>query len=182
MLDTAGLRDTQDPVEIEGMRRALDAMTRADRILLVVDDQATNDHEIERLRRRLPAERPVTLVHNKIDLSGRPPAVRDVAGLVQVSLSVHSGAGLDLLREHLKAAMCYRPAGEGQFMARRRHLEALRRARECLDGAERELQARAGELAAEQLRLAQQALGEITGEFTSDDLLGRIFSSFCIGK
>lgn len=171
-----------DPIEAEGMRRALAAMQHADRILLVVDDQITNEREIERLRRRLPPDRPVTLVRNKTDLSGRPPAVRDSDGLVQVSVSARSGAGLELLREHLKTVMGFRPAGEGQFMARRRHLEALRRARECLGGAERELKTRAGELAAEQLRLAQQALGEITGEFTSEDLLGRIFSSFCIGK
>ncbi len=182
VLDTAGLRDTNDPIELEGMRRALDAMTRADRILLVIDDQSTGEEEIARLRARLPAGRPVTLVRNKIDLSGRTPAVRELEGLAQLSLSVRNGTGIELLREHLKTAMGFQPSGEGQFMARRRHLEALRRAREHLAQAEEELKNRAGELAAEQLRLAQQALGEITGEFGADELLGRIFSSFCIGK
>ncbi|OGI37402.1 MAG: tRNA uridine-5-carboxymethylaminomethyl(34) synthesis GTPase MnmE [Candidatus Muproteobacteria bacterium RBG_16_64_10] len=182
VLDTAGLRDTQDPIEVEGMRRALDAMTRADRILLVVDDQTVSAGEIDRLCARLPAGRPVTLVRNKIDLSGRPAEVRETGGLIQVSLSVRAGTGHDLLREHLKTVAGFQPPGEGQFMARRRHLEALRRAQAHLAQAEAELKARAGELAAEQLRLAQQSLGEITGEFGADELLGRIFSSFCIGK
>jgi tRNA modification GTPase len=182
VLDTAGLRDSADPIEQEGMRRALAAMTRADRILLVVDDEASDARAINALRARLPAKRPVTLVRNKIDRTGRPPAVREVGGQVQVLLSARTGAGIDYLREHLKTVMGYQPAGEGQFMARRRHLEALRRAQDQLAAAERELGARAGELAAEQLRLAQQSLGEITGEFGADELLGRIFSSFCIGK
>jgi len=182
VLDTAGLRDTHDPIETEGMRRAHEAMTRADRILLLVDDQNAPEEEIGRLRARLPAGQPVTLVRNKIDLTARPPAIDGTEGLEQVSLSARTGAGLDLLREHLKSVMGFRPAGEGQFMARRRHLEALAHARTALEQAGVELQARRGELAAEQLRLAQQRLGVITGEFGADELLGRIFSSFCIGK
>jgi tRNA modification GTPase len=139
--------------------------------------------EDERLRERLPANTPVTVLRNKIDLSGRSPSVRDGEWGTEILLSAKTEAGLELLREHLKSCMGYHGGGEGTFMARRRHLEALERATAALERADYQLEViRAGELVAEELREAQNALSEITGEFTSDELLSRIFSSFCIGK
>lgn len=178
VLDTAGLRADGDVVEREGMRRTRQEMTQADRLLLVVDSSEEQDSAIE----ELPAGVPVTIVRNKIDLSG------EAAGLVQaepatVALSAKSAAGLDALRQHLKDCMGFQGSDSGTLSARRRHLDALRRADQHAHEAKRQLvDHRAAELMAEELRLAQKALGEITGEFTSEDLLGRIFSSFCIGK
>ncbi|MGA7801572.1 MAG: tRNA modification GTPase, partial [Gammaproteobacteria bacterium] len=183
VIDTAGLRDSADPVEREGIRRAWQAIEGADRLLLVVDDCLGWSEEEDAIVRRLPVELPRTVVYNKIDLSGAAPAVAGDPSSAEVHLSLRTGAGLDRLREHLKSAMGYQDGTQGAFMARRRHLDALARARGHLDEGRRQLETnRAGELLAEELRQAQQALGEITGEFTSDDLLGRIFSSFCIGK
>ena len=183
VIDTAGLRDSDDPVEREGIRRAWAEIEAADRILMVVDDRlGLNDAE-RALRERLPPATPVTVLYNKIDLSGRSPTVRDGAWGTEILLSAKTEAGLDRLREHLKACMGYDSGEEGVFMARRRHLEALDRATAALDRAAYQLEiVRAGELVAEELREAQNALAEITGEFTSEDLLARIFSSFCIGK
>src|SRR5690606_14954481 len=131
-----------------------------------------------------PCPSKVTVIRNKADLSGDPIALSvSNDGLVSVSLCARSGEGVELLREHLKHCMGYEQTAESSFSARRRHLDALRLADEYLHHGHAQLtQAGAGELLAEDLRLAQQALGEITGAFTSDDLLGRIFSSFCIGK
>ena len=183
VIDTAGLRDSDDPVEQEGIRRAWAEIETADRILMVVDDRLGLTAEDERLRERLPANTPVTVLRNKIDLSGRSPSVRDGEWGTEILLSAKTEAGLDLLREHLKSCMGYHGGGEGTFMARRRHLEALERATAALERAADQLEIyRAGELVAEELRDAQNALSEITGEFTSDELLSRIFSSFCIGK
>jgi tRNA modification GTPase len=182
VVDTAGLRESEDRVEREGIRRAWGELERADRILLVVDDSAEVAAEERAILARLP-HIPVTVVRNKIDLSGRPPGVSDGPEGPEVRVSAHTGAGLDLLRHHLKQAVGWRNSTEGLFMARRRHLDALDRAAEHLTrGAEVLRISNAGELLAEELRLAQRTLGEITGEVTSDDLLGRIFSSFCIGK
>ena len=181
IIDTAGLRDSADPVEQEGVRRAWAAMETADRILLLVDDRQGFTAEDRALRERLPAQTGVTVLHNKIDLTGGEPALRPVDGGHELWLSVKTGAGLALLHEHLKGCMGYH-GGEGTLMARRRHLEALDRATTALAAATAQLAVRAGELVAEELRQAQNALGEITGEVTSEDLLGRIFSSFCIGK
>lgn len=183
VIDTAGLRDSDDPVEREGIRRAWAEIGAADRILMVVDDRLGLTAEDERLRKRLPANTPVTVLYNKIDLSGRSPLLRDGAWGTEILLSAKTEAGLDLLREHLKSCVGYRGGGEGTFMARRRHLEALERATAALERAAEQLDVyRAGELVAEELREAQNALSEITGEFTSNELLSRIFSSFCIGK
>ena len=132
---------------------------------------------------RLPSDVPVTLVFNKIDLATGLAIDDTVSGPPRVHVSALTGQGLDMLRSHLKACVSFQSAGNGSISARRRHLEALARARDCVETAARELQnRRAGELVAEELRLAQRALEEITGVFTADDLLGRIFSSFCIGK
>jgi len=183
VIDTAGLRASDDPVELEGIRRAWTEIAAADRILLVVDDRSGLTVEERTLREQLPENTPVTVLLNKIDLSGRPSAVRDGEWGTEIWLSAKTGAGLDLLREHLKTCMGYHGGGEGIFMARRRHLEALERAAAALERATYQLEVvRAGELVAEELREGQNALAEITGEFTSEDLLSRIFSSFCIGK
>jgi tRNA modification GTPase len=182
VIDTAGLRDSSDPVESEGIRRAWREIATADRILLMVDDRQGVTPADQVLRDKLPTAMPLTLIRNKIDLSGRQPGIQQGAWGAEVLLSAKTGAGLELVRQHLKDCMGYH-SDEGNFMARRRHLDALERADRCLDRARYQLEAaRAGELVAEELRGAQNALAEITGEFTSDDLLGRIFASFCIGK
>jgi tRNA modification GTPase len=184
VLDTAGLRESEDAVEREGVRRAAAEMTRADRVLFVID--AANDphgRAFEEERARLPADVPVTLVFNKIDLATGLSIDDTVSGPPRLHVSAATGKGLDLLRSHLKGCVSFQTAGNGSISARRRHLEALARARECVETAARELeQRRAGELIAEELRLGQRALEEITGVFSADDLLGKIFSSFCIGK
>ena len=181
VIDTAGLRESADPIEQEGVRRAWAEIATAERILLVVDDRRGFTAEDQALRERLPAQTGVTVLHNKIDLSGAQPALQATHGGHALWLSAKTGAGLELLREHLKACMGY-CGGEGTLMARRRHLQALERAAAALAVADAQLQVHAGELVAEELRQAQNALGEITGEVTSEELLGRIFSSFCIGK
>ena len=180
LVDTAGLREAADAIEAEGVRRARRELEAADRALVVVDDAVDPDVPGE-VRRCLPPELALTVVHNKIDLTGRDPGLEERGGVAHLWLSARTGAGLDRLREHLKAAAGYVP-GAGLFSARRRHLEALARARGHLESAQAAAAAGAGELLAEDLRLAQQALGEITGEVTPDDLLGEIFSRFCIGK
>ena len=189
VVDTAGLRDTEDHVEKIGVERALKAIGEADRVLLVVDATAPEADDPFALWPEFLEQRPdpakVTLIRNKADLSAEPISMTtSVDGHVTISLSAKTeGAGLELLREHLKACMGYEQTAESSFSARRRHLEALRQACGYLDhGREQLTLAGAGELLAEDLRHAQQALGEITGAFSSDDLLGRIFSSFCIGK
>jgi tRNA modification GTPase len=185
VIDTAGLRDSADPVECIGIGRAWSEIEAADRILLVTDGtQASAAADLALLQDRPALQDRITVVHNKIDLSGQIPALHEHAdGRAEVWLSAATGAGIEHLRVHLKACIGYQSAGEGVFSARRRHLDALARAGRCLAEARHQLaEARAGELAAEELRQAQQALGEITGEVTSDELLGRIFASFCIGK
>jgi tRNA modification GTPase len=188
VVDTAGLRDTEDQVERIGVERALKAIGEADRILLVVDATAPEADDPFALWPEFLDQRPdpakVTLIRNKADLSGES-VVLEVCndGHVTISLSAKFAEGLDLLREHLKACMGYEQTSESSFSARRRHIEALQQASTHLEHGYAQLTlAGAGELLAEDLRMAQQALGEITGAFSSDDLLGRIFSSFCIGK
>lgn len=185
VIDTAGLRDSTDPVERIGIGRAWSEIQTADCVLLVTDaTQTTADADLALLTEQSVPRAQITIVYNKIDLSGQPPALQEQAdGRAEVWLSAATGAGIEFLRTHLKARMGYQSAGEGLFSARRRHLDALARAGRCLEEGQRQLvEARAGELAAEELRQAQQALGVITGEVTSDDLLGQIFASFCIGK
>ena len=188
VVDTAGLRSTDDHVEKIGVERALKAIGEADRVLLVVDSTAPEAVDPFSLWPEFLDERPdparVTLIRNKADLSTSSIGLEESAdGHVTLTLSARSGDGLELLREHLKACMGFEQTAESSFSARRRHLEALRLAGQHLDhGHSQLLLAGAGELLAEDLRHAQQTLGEITGAFSSDDLLGRIFSSFCIGK
>lgn len=188
VVDTAGLRTTEDVVERIGVERALKAIDEADRVLLVVDATAPEAADPFALWPEFLSERPaptkVTLIRNKADLSGERVRLETCAdGHVTISLSAKSSAGLELLREHLKTCMGYEQTAESGFSARRRHLQALHQAAAHLDHGHAQLTlAGAGELLAEDLRQAQQSLGEITGAFSSDDLLGRIFSSFCIGK
>jgi tRNA modification GTPase len=184
VLDTAGLRQGGDVVEEEGIRRAKAEMTRADRVLFVIDaaeDPAGRAFHEESAR--MPSDVPVTLIFNKCDLAVGIPMADTLSGPPRIVISATTGKGIDSLRTHLKLCMGYQTLDAGTVSARQRHLESLSRARRSVDEAQRQLQdRRAGELVAEELRGAQQALNEITGEFTSDDLLGRIFSSFCIGK
>ncbi len=184
LVDTAGLRTAGDVVEEEGIRRARAEMQRADRILFVIDGSLRDDPaRLPADLAGLPREIPVTLLINKIDLSGALPRLEESEGITRIYASAASGAGVDLLRQHLKHSAGFRESPSGALSARRRHLVALERAHQLVqDAADALEQSRAAELVAEDLRLAQQALGEITGEFTSDDLLGEIFSSFCIGK
>jgi len=174
VIDTAGLRDSGDVIEEEGIRRARAEMRRADLVLYVIDSGAGPlQGELE----ALPNDPPVLAVWNKTDIA----APR--AGHSGIAISALTGAGLPELRERLKTAAGYCAGDAGVFSARRRHLDALARAERLVQSAAARLAERAAfELVAEELRLAQQALGEITGEVTNDALLGAIFSGFCIGK
>jgi tRNA modification GTPase len=183
IIDTAGLHDSTDPVELAGMQRARRAMENADRVLLVIDDQAGYSAADAAILEALPARIPHTRIRNKIDLTGRLPGISGMADSVEVAISAHTCAGLDDLRRHLKQCVGFQEQTEGGFSARRRHLDALQRASAHIGEGVRLLrEQQAAELLAEELREAQQDLGEITGTFTSEDLLDRIFSSFCIGK
>ncbi|MGR8981425.1 MAG: tRNA uridine-5-carboxymethylaminomethyl(34) synthesis GTPase MnmE [Gammaproteobacteria bacterium] len=180
IIDTAGLRDSGNVVEKEGIRRALEEMKKADKVLLLIDARESLD---ESLLKTLPAGIPITEVYNKIDLLEMEPALYEYEKRdTQIYLSIKTGEGMDLLRQHLKKSVGFNETAEDVFIARRRHLDALRRSRECIANALDQLEYRAGELVAEELKQAQNCLGEITGQFTPDDLLGKIFSSFCIGK
>lgn len=180
VIDTAGLRESDDVVEQEGIKRTWIEIEHADRVLLLVDDKTGITAEDEKIRQKLPKSLEMTLIHNKIDLTGTSAAINNDN---EIALSAKSGDGIDLLREHLKKIMGYTGLTEGVFLARRRHLDALIRAKEfVLNGQAQLNDSKAGELLAEDLRQAQHALGEITGHISSDELLGKIFSSFCIGK
>ncbi len=183
LIDTAGLRTTADAVEAEGVRRARNELQRADRVLYIWDAaRAGEPQDFSAALQELPHGVPVTLVFNKIDLTGAAPAIDESSSPARIFLSAKTGEGVELLRTHLKASAGYLSGETGALSARRRHLDALARAKACVAQAAVHLTARTLELFAEELRRAQLALGEITGEFTSDDLLGEIFSSFCIGK
>jgi tRNA modification GTPase len=202
-IDTAGLREaTDDAIEAEGMRRAREVLRQADHVLYVVDaatDPDARSHDEERAS--LPADVPVTLVMNKCDLdeavatAGKaearqpdthapqtPNASPRSASPPRIRISAATGAGLDALRTHLASAAGHTEGAGGSFSARARHVEALQRAAAQLDAACQQLAARQGELAAFELRAAQASLGEVIGDVSSDELLGHIFSSFCIGK
>lgn len=179
IVDTAGLRESNDKVEQEGVRRAHQEIERADQLLWIVDSSET-----VKILPDFPFaySAPLTIVYNKIDLAGLAPKIVHEAQQTQIFLSVKNNQGLDLLRDHLKLVVGFR-GEEGKFIARTRHLVALKQAKLHLEsGLEKLMQQKSGELVAEELRQAQKALSEITGEFSNEDLLGRIFSSFCIGK
>jgi len=179
VIDTAGLHQTDDLVEQEGIRRAKQEIQNADMILYMYDGMA---HDMETLK-EISQELPRVFIKNKIDLLEEMPEKNETDGEVTIKLSAKTGEGIDLLRKHLTEFMGYQKTEEGAFIARRRHLDALNRANNFLENGRAQLcEYGSGELLAEDLRAAQHALSEITGEFTSDDLLGEIFSSFCIGK
>jgi tRNA modification GTPase len=189
IVDTAGLRDSDNEIEQEGIRRAWVEIESADRLLLVVDGNSDtlNIRSLAQLwpqsNKRPIRDIPVTLVKNKCDLSGETPDVIQQDEMTVVYLSAKTGAGIDLLKEHLKLSIGYKEGGDGTFSARRRHLQSLEKARSYLLSGQQQLSHYgAGELLAEDLRLCQNRLGEITGAVGSDELLGSIFSSFCIGK
>ncbi|HAU1763478.1 TPA: tRNA uridine-5-carboxymethylaminomethyl(34) synthesis GTPase MnmE [Legionella pneumophila] len=180
IIDTAGLRDSDDLVEKEGIKRAWQELKRADCVLLVVDINNPDQQNslLNELKLTLPNKVPIITVYNKIDTT-KFSAKCDKQ---TVYLSAKTGEGMSELKKVIKQVVGYQPA-EGQFLARRRHLQALDEAKTLLLNGQAQLtNHKAGELLAEDLRLAHQMLCEITGEFTSDDLLGKIFSSFCIGK
>ena len=181
--DTAGLRAASDPVEAEGVRRAQRAMEHADRVLWMVDIREDLAAEVTRARSEIAGDMALTIIRNKVDLVVRESGLEDHDGLPVIRLSALTGEGTELLREHLKATSGFGGETPGTFSARSRHLDALLRARAHIRAGLEQLKSqRALELAAEELRAAQGALGEVTGEVTSDDLLGEIFASFCIGK
>ncbi|MDF9392880.1 MULTISPECIES: tRNA uridine-5-carboxymethylaminomethyl(34) synthesis GTPase MnmE [Methylococcus] len=180
VVDTAGLRDSEDPIEREGIRRARDALANADCILLVSD--ARHAEASDALLADLPETIPLIRIFNKIDLTGVPASLTIDRETTVVHLSARTGEGIDLLRQEIIRRAGYEKGTEGVFSARRRHLDAIQRARAALANAHLYLHTKTAELLAEELHTAQKALGEITGEFTNEDLLSRIFSSFCIGK
>ncbi len=175
LVDTAGLREAPDRVEQEGIRRARAELERADLVLAVLDDQAPPP------ALPLPAGVPVLWLHNKADLSGAPVHAERRDDGEHLWISARTGAGLDTLRARLRDAAGLGEGSEGAFSARTRHLEALARGARHLGAAAAQLHQGAGELAAEELRQAQDALGTITGRVDADALLGRIFADFCIG-
>ncbi|WP_370314590.1 tRNA uridine-5-carboxymethylaminomethyl(34) synthesis GTPase MnmE [Thalassolituus sp.] len=195
IIDTAGLRDAPDEVERIGIQRAWDEISKADRVLLMIDS-TTNETDPEKLLHALYDERGleqqtddllasgrVTVIRNKADLSTETVGLDTSGSYPTIALSAKQNIGVDTLREHLKDVMGYNAASEGGFLARRRHIDALNRAKDALAYGRQQLEGMgAGELLAEDLRMAQNALNEITGAFTADDLLGEIFGSFCIGK
>jgi tRNA modification GTPase len=183
IIDTAGLRDTDDEVEKIGIERSWREIERADVVLLLVDAKTGVTDADREILGRLPQSLKRITIYNKIDLSGRQPDRHDEADTTAISLSARSGQGIELLRKELLRIAGWHQA-EDVFIARERHLRALAMAQEHVAGASNVVSGPlpALELFAEELRLAQQSLGEITGEFTADDLLGVIFSRFCIGK
>ncbi|WP_020162791.1 tRNA uridine-5-carboxymethylaminomethyl(34) synthesis GTPase MnmE [Cycloclasticus pugetii] len=184
IIDTAGLRETSDIIEQEGVKRAKHAISQADQVLLVVDDQESSSDDYLSLLNDIPASVPVTIVFNKVDITGTQVGeTTSKDGRTIIRLSAKHKDGLNLLTQHLKERMGFNSEEKNVFLARRRHLDALTRSHAFLnDGIAQLLHYQAGEMFAEDLRLAQNALSEITGKMTPDDLLGEIFSSFCIGK
>jgi tRNA modification GTPase len=187
IIDTAGLRDASDEVEKIGIERAWEEIAQADRVLFMVDGTTTTATDPKEIWPdfvdRLPNNIGMTVIRNKADQTSEELGICHVNDPTLIRLSAKTGEGVDALRSHLKECMGFAGGNEGGFMARRRHLDALERASEHLDIGQQQLEGyMAGEILAEELRITQQHLNEITGEFSSDDLLGRIFSSFCIGK
>lgn len=187
IIDTAGLREATDKVEQIGIERAWQEIEQADRVLFMVDGTTTNATSPAEIwpdfMSRLPKDLGLTVIRNKADLTGETTGASQDGDYPVFHISAKTNSGIEELRDHLKACMGFDANTEGSFIARRRHLDALERAAEHLAIGDAQLHNHlAGELLAEELRLTQQHLNEITGEFSSDDLLGRIFSSFCIGK
>jgi tRNA modification GTPase len=186
IIDTAGIRDSDDIVEQEGIRRALLALDKAQQILWLIDGEQETLDDVGAYLKTIPLDKKyhdrITLIYNKIDLSTQTARYSQQDGHTVLYLSIKTGQGLYLLQQHLKSILNLND-NEANFIARRRHLAALAAAKDALTKAKEALHARlAGELLAEDLKEMQNNLSEITGQFTADDLLGKIFSEFCIGK
>jgi tRNA modification GTPase len=179
IIDTAGLRESENVVEKEGIRRAHEEIKQADKVLLLID---STDPEIESVIKTLPSGLDITKIYNKIDLLGIEPEITETEHGSQIYLSVKKDLGMGLLIEHLKKSIGFSGETDDVFIARKRHVDALAQGLKSVENALEQLHNQAAELVAEDLRQAQNSLAEITGAFSSDDLLGRIFSSFCIGK
>ncbi|QBY04414.1 tRNA uridine-5-carboxymethylaminomethyl(34) synthesis GTPase MnmE [Thalassotalea sp. HSM 43] len=187
IIDTAGLRESPDKVEQIGIERAWKEIQQADRVLLMIESGKGESNDPQQFWpeffERLPDALGLSVVKNKADISGAETGFSIEHDNETITLSAKTGDGIDALKDHLKQIMGYQGSTEGTFMARRRHINALQMAEQhLLTGREQLHSFVAGEILAEELRICQQHLNEITGEFTSDDLLGQIFSSFCIGK
>ncbi len=180
IIDTAGLRETEDEVESHGILRTWKALESASIALLLLDARLGVQSQDMVILAKLPQELPLLQIFNKCDLIQASPKKSEINGVTTIHLSAKTGEGLHLLREHLLQVAGWRASTEGAFAARERHLQALVKVRTCLQQAAERMQQ--PELIAEELRMAQVALNHITGEFTNDDLLGEIFSRFCIGK
>lgn len=186
LLDTAGLRATEDIVEKEGVRRTKKAVEGADLILLIADATKASSRMVTKTLSELFSEKesqaPIIVIENKIDLTGEQPS-KGKSDYTRIKLSVKTGAGINILKEHLTELMGFEMTRESNFTARSRHCDAIRRSKMFIQSAyKKSIQKRVVELVAEDLLHAQQALSEITGQFTCDDLLEKIFSEFCIGK
>lgn len=185
IIDTAGLRDTTDQVEKIGVSRAWHEINEADLVLLVIDSSKSledNREILKEITSKLPSKLPLLIVFNKTDIEN-DQNFANLSNNESIKISAKTGEGIDKLRDYLKKTVGYSSTVEGSFIARRRHLDSLERAKEHVSMAITQITSfNAGELAAEEFRFAQESLNEITGKFTSDDLLGRIFGSFCIGK
>lgn len=180
IIDTAGIRETDDVVEKIGIERALDAVSTADLCMIIIDDNVGLSVEEHQILAKLPVGLPKLFIHNKIDLNGQSPRINEQDGSVQIYLSARERLGINLLRSKLLALIGWNNSAEDVFLARTRHLDAMRLTVEHIDIAFTNWQSL--EILAEELRYAHTALGSITGEFSADDLLGEIFSKFCIGK
>ena len=179
LVDTAGLRNDPDRIEAEGIRRAREALASADAVLWIQDASESKESTIDE---ELPDDVPIIVVRNKVDLTRESAGVDENDERI-IRLSAKTGVGLDELRTQIRRLAGYRDLGEQTITARRRHIDAMQRARTHFEAGRQVLtEQRAGEMFAEELRLAHQALGEIVGGTSSDDLLGRIFTEFCIGK
>lgn len=179
IIDTAGLRESENVVEKEGIRRAREEIQQADKVLLLID---STDPEIESVLNSLPENINTTKIYNKIDLLNRKPEIIELPNGTEIYLSVKKRLGMELLTEYLKKSVGFNSETDDVFIARKRHLDALKMGSQSVESALEQLQNKSGELVAEDLRQAQNSLAEIMGAFSSDDLLGKIFSSFCIGK
>lgn len=186
LIDTAGIRESADPVEQSGIQRTWDALSKSDHALLLVDSTRGHSSSIEEewpeLASHLEVSQGYTVVRTKIDLSGEPPGIKKSGG-DQIGISVMTGEGLEVLVSVIQEKLGLKNTNESVFLARRRHLQALDQAGARIDDALNQFLVQpSGDLLGEDLRLAQKALEEISGAFTADDLLGKIFSSFCVGK
>ena len=183
IVDTAGLRETDDVIEQEGVRRAYAQMEQADLILLLVDATDSSTNYLNNVEALTKAGAKYLVIKNKVDLTGEQPAIIARDNYSEIKLSIKKNIGMNLLLDAIKQSAGFQSSETDGFIARRRHVDAIERAHTfLLHGQHQLIESRAGELLAEDLRQAQHALSEITGEFSSDDLLGKIFSSFCIGK